>query len=162
MIRMRTALALALLIAAAGCSGDSSPTGTDGPVAFTEVFRDKSSGITQKRAEVISRPEEWQRVWDEIMSTRSPRPALPNVNFDNSILIVAALGNLGDACKHVRVDGVHRRGGTLEVTISEVRPPASCVCPPVTVQPVHVVAVPRAATGATYTWRTLTEGPPCN
>jgi hypothetical protein len=162
MNRMRITLALLLLFAFAGCGGDSSPTGTDGPVGFTEVFRDKASGRGTRGAEVISRQDRWGEVWNELMSTRSPKPPLPPVNFDTSILILAALGETPDSCRDVRIDQVNRSAGVLEVTISDVRSPPSCSCPPVVIQPVHVVAVPRAASGANYTWRNLIEGQPCN
>lgn len=162
MTPMRSALAFLLLLSVAGCNGDSSPTGPDGAIAFTEVYRDKNSGISRRRAEVISRQDAWERAWDEIMSSRAPKLPTPTVNFDDNILILAALGETPDSCKDVRIDQVNRSAGVLEVTISEVRPPASCVCPPVVVNPVQVVALPRAAAGANYTWKTRTEGQPCN
>lgn len=148
-------LLLALL---AGCSGDSSPTGPDGPIAFSDVYRDKASNITTRRAEIVSRSSRWDTVWSEIGGTASK----PAVDFEKNILIVAALGETGDSCKHVRITGVTRQGGALNVTIAETRLPPSCVCPPNTVRPVHVVSVPRAATSASFSWTSITEGNPCN
>jgi hypothetical protein len=153
---MRYALILLLI---AGCSGsESSPTGPDGPVQMTEVYKDQSTGVLGRRAEVISRESRWVEVWSEIVSNRSPKPALPAVNFDEKILVLAALGDTGDACKSVRIETVTRVAGALNISIAETRPPANCSCPPVTVQPVHVVAIPRAATDASFNWRTLTLG----
>jgi hypothetical protein len=154
-MRLASVVILAML---AGCGGESSPTGPDGPIAFSEVFRDKASGLGTRRAEIVSRDARWDALWTEIHGSASNKPV---VDFQRNILIVAALGETGDSCKHVRITGVERHLGALNVTIAETRLPPSCICPPNTVRPVHVVSVPRAATNATFSWITLTEGNPC-
>src|SRR5688572_6332517 len=128
-MRLASVVILAML---AGCGGESSPTGPDGPVAFAEVFRDKVSGLTTRRAEIVSRDARWDALWTEIRGSASNKPV---VDFDKNILIVAALGETGDSCKHVRITSVERRLGALNVTIAETRLPPSCVCPPNTVRP---------------------------
>jgi hypothetical protein len=153
---MRRLLPLLLLFACNGAS--SSPTGVDGVVPFVTVHREQSTGVKGKHAEIISRADVWQRTWDEIVSNRSPKPPLPAVDFEKNILIFAAMGETADACRSLVIDSVERRNGELLVSIKETRPPASCSCPPVTVQPVHVVSVPRAATGAAFLYRSVTEG----
>lgn len=158
----RAALALALILIAGCDRGASSPTSPDGVVPFTTVHTAQFSGIAVRRGEVISRADVWQRTWDEINATISPKPALPAVDFERNILLLAALGDEGDACKRVVIDRVERSGGALRVSVKETRPPASCVCPPVAVRPVHVVSIPRAATGASFDFRQVTEGPGCN
>lgn len=163
--RQLAAVAVAALLVFASCKGgsdSSSPTGPDGIVPFTTVYNDMYSGIRTPRAELISRADIWQRTWDEIMSDgRSPKPAIPAVDFDRNILIFAALGQTADSCKGIAVERVERRGGELLVSIKETRPPASCSCPPVVVNPVHVVSIPRAAAGVVFERRTVTEGPGC-
>jgi hypothetical protein len=147
---------IVLLVLLAACSGDS-PTGPDGPIVITNVLRDSSSNITSRRAEIISRSTRWETVWSEIRGTAT-RPA---VDFEKNMVIVAALGNTADSCKHVRVTGVERHLGALTITIAETRLPPNCVCPPNTVRPVHVVSIPRGATNASFNWTSLTEGT-CN
>ncbi len=157
----RAALALTLILVF-GCDRDSSPTSPDGAVAFTTVHTTQHSGIRTRRGEVIARADVWQRTWDEINATLSPKPPLPAVDFERNLLLLAALGETGDACKRVAIESVERRSGELRVSVKEIRAPASCVCPPVTVQPVHVVSVARAASGASFDFRSVTEGPACN
>ena len=158
----RLAPILALLVLASCNSDSSSPTGADGAVPFVTVHKEQSTGIKTRRAEIISRADLWAQAWEEIVSNRSPKPPVPVVDFERNIVILAALGETGDACKSVAIENVERRSGELQVSIKETRPPMSCVCPPVTVQPVHVVSVPRAATGAQFSFRSVTEGNPCN
>ncbi|HEX2061775.1 MAG TPA: hypothetical protein VHK90_13635 [Thermoanaerobaculia bacterium] len=155
------ALALSLaLVLLASCNGESDPTSPDGPVPFTEVAKQNSTGIRTRRAEIISRESRWIEVWDEITATQSPKPPRPQVNFETQILILAAYGETGDACRDVQIEKVDRRSGVLEVSILDKRREPNCAaCPAIVVQPVHVVSVARAATGASYTWRVTTQ--PC-
>lgn len=153
---MRTLL-LVVLVLIAGCSGDSDPTSPDGPVPFAQVAKEQFSGVMQRRAEVIALQSRWVQVWDEITSNRSPKPPLPNVDFEKELLILAAYGNTGDSCRDVQIEKVDRVNGALAVSILDKQRAANCpVCPPVTAQPVHVVSIPRAATGVSYSWRPTT------
>ena len=153
-------IAIALLIVF-GCGGDGI-TIPAGPVPMTRVFSDRHSGLRTPREELIVQPARWQLVWDEIMSTRSPKLPAPSVDFDRDVVIVVALGETGDACKSVVIEEVSHAGDLLFVRSKETRPPASCVCPPVTVQPVDIVTVSRRTTTATFSRRSVTEGAGCN
>ena len=148
---MRIQRIVAVLILLAACNGESNPTGTDGPVPTTEVYKSKTSGLAGRRGEVISRDSRWAEVWDEITAGMTPKPPLPAVNFENAILIVGALGEV-DSCTDGRIESVTRVSGALQISILEERRP-NCVCPAIVARPVHVVSVPRAATGASFEFR---------
>lgn len=167
----RAIVILALLFAA--CDGDESPTAPNQPgspnpplgqtVPFTLVYADKYSGIRAPRHELITQPARWQFVWDEIMSDgRSPRPPVPSVDFARQQLILAALGESPDACKDIEVESVRLAGDILQVSIKETRPPMSCSCPPVVVEPVDVIAIPRGTAKITFSRRSETVGAGCN
>ena len=163
-MRTGSLIATALLLLASCNSGsDSSPTGPDTIVPFVTVHREQITGVAQRRAELISRQDLWEKTWAEIVSNRFPKPPIPTVDFDRNLLIFVALGETPDSCKSVRIDDVRRRAsGELLVSVKETRPPPSCSCPPVVAFPVHVVAVPRSATGVAFTFESVTEGPGCN
>lgn len=150
---MRTPSIVAVMILLAACSGESNPTGTDGPVPTTQVYKAKTSGVAGRRGEVISRQSRWAEVWDEITAGMTPKPALPAVDFEKEILIVGAIGEV-DSCTDARIESVNRVAGALAISILEERRP-NCACPAIVARPVHVVAVPRAATGATFTFRSV-------
>jgi len=147
---MRYAALIILLIA--GCAGESSPTDPDGLVAYTDVYRSQTSGVMNRRAEVISREARWVEVWNEIVANQSPRPAMPAVNFDEKILVMASLGETANSCKLIDLQHVERKSGALIISVVESAPAPPCTCPPIVVQPVHVIAVPRLATDATFNW----------
>jgi hypothetical protein len=149
---MRRLLVLAITLACLACNGESNPTSPDGPVAFAQVYKSKTSGVNRQTAEIISRQARWVEAWDEITAGQSPKPAIPAVDFESVILIYASGGEIADSCSDIRIESVNRVGGALTVSIVEERRPG-CVCPPVVIHPVHVVSVPRAATGASFTFR---------
>lgn len=148
---MRIPRIVAVMILLAACNGESNPTGTDGPVPTTQVYKAKTSGLSGRRGEVISRQSRWAEVWDEITAGMTPKPALPAVDFENALLIVGAIGD-SDACTDARIESVTRVSGELQVSILEERRP-NCACPAIVARPVHVVSVPRAATGAAFSFR---------
>jgi hypothetical protein len=145
-------LVLAVVLALAACNGESNPTSPDGPVPFTQVYKSKSSGVNRQTAEIISRQQRWVEVWDEITAGQSPKPAIPVVDFENVILIYASGGEIANSCNDIRIESVNRVNGALSVSIVQELRPSTCVCPPVTIHPVHVVSVPRAATGASFSF----------
>lgn len=153
---MRIQRIVAVMILLAACNGESNPTGTDGPIAATQVYKSKTSGLAGRRGEVISRQSRWVEVWDEITAGMTPKPALPAVDFENALLIVGAVGEV-DSCSDGRIESVTRVSGALQVSILEERRP-NCTCPAIVVRPVHVVSVPRAATGAEFSFRIVNLG----
>ena len=102
-------LLLLLVFGAVSCNGESGPTGSDGPVPFSQVYKNKNSGISRRGAEVVSRQSRWDEVWAEIGATT----AKPVVNFEENILIVAALGTTGDACRDMKIEKVDRSAKPL-------------------------------------------------
>lgn len=149
---MRLPKIVAALILLAGCGGESTPTGTNGPVPTVQVYKSKTSAIQGRRAEIVSRQSRWVEVWDEITASQSPKPAIPVVDFDNVLLIFAAGGELAHSCSDIRIESVTRTDGALAISILEERRP-TCTCPAVVIRPVHVVSAPRAATNATFEFR---------
>ena len=149
---MRIQRIVAVMILLAACKGESNPTGTDGFVPTVLVYKSKTSGIAGRRAEIISRQSPWIEAWDQVTAGQSPKPPLPAVNFDESILVFVAGGELSNSCSDIRIESVNRVDGALEVSILEERRP-NCTCPAIVVRPVHIVSVPRAATGASFTFR---------
>ena len=146
---------LLLLVMSGGCFGgdNASPTSPDGIVSYADVYMSQTSGFATRHAEVISRESRWAEVWEQITATQSPKPARPAVNFEERILVVVALGETAATCHFVKVDNVQRVDGELRIAVVDAAPQVpGCACPIGSVQPVHVIAVPRLATSASFTW----------
>jgi hypothetical protein len=156
----KVVLSLLALFSLATCH--ESPTAPGGPLTFSTVWKEQQTGLYARREEVIGTDTRWTQVWAEIVANRSPKPAVPAVDFSTSSLILVARGETGDACRTIEIDRVEADGGTYRVAVQDLRSPMSCSCPAVTVQPVHVVAVPRVAAAVVATYRSVTIGSPCN
>jgi hypothetical protein len=164
---IRTAgIFLSLLLVIAGCSEDDSPTAPapTQPVAFDTVADERTSGLRFVRRELIDDASQWATVWAEIMSTRSPAPPLPSVDFTRDVVILAAMGEQPDACWDTAIRNVTLTGNRFGVTIEEFRPHQSCVCPPIVAQPVHAVRVrrPERIPTASFTVERTIGTQPCN
>lgn len=129
---------------------------------MVEMYKDRYTGVQTKREEIITSSARWESVWQEIVSNRSPKPARPSVNFSSHVLVFVARGETADSCRTIAINRVEVDRGQFDVFVDDIRSPMSCSCPPVTVQPVHVVAVARVASTATFHDRSVTEGPECN
>jgi hypothetical protein len=150
---------LAAFLALGGCG--VLPTEPSGTLPLLEIHKESGTGVISKREEVISSQARWHVVWQEINSYRSPSLPEPVVDFGSYVLIFVARGLTGDACRSIAIERVDLRHGSFEVLVNDVRPPLSCSCPPITVQPVHVVAVPRVAEKATFQYASITVGAEC-
>ncbi len=148
-----------LLSLTIGCGGLTTEPGSS--VAMVEIHREQQTGVHSQREEIISTQGQWDAVWQEIVSNRSPKPAAPAVDFSHQVLIFVARGESGDACRQVAIDRVELRKGSFEVFVSDLRPPMSCICPAVTVQPVDIVAVPPLAHSASFHYASVTVGAEC-
>jgi hypothetical protein len=129
---------------------------------MVEIHREQATGVHSKREEIISSQAKWDAVWQEIVSNRSPKPPQPAIDFSSQVLIFVARGETGDACRQIAISRVELRYRGFDVFVNDVRPPMSCICPPVTVQPVDIVAVSRVAQTATFHYTSATVGPECN
>jgi hypothetical protein len=130
-------------------------------LAMVEIHKEQRTGVHSKREEIISSQAKWDAVWQEIVSDRSPKPPEPGVDFSRRVLIFVARGETGDACRQIAIDRIELRHASFEVFVNDIRPPMSCICPPITVQPVDIVAVPRVAQSATFQYSSITVGAEC-
>src|SRR5687768_4038429 len=152
-------VACSFAFAVLGCAG--LPNERSELLRLTDVHRESSTGTRVKREEIITSPDRWREVWQEIVSNRSPKPALPPVDFSSTALVYVARGETGDACRSIRITRVQLLGGHATVFVKDSRPPMSCSCPPITIQPVHVVAIPRVPASSTFQYESVIEGPAC-
>jgi len=131
-------------------------------LSFSTVHQDRYSGIARRRGEVIVNAGRWEAVWQEMHSDRSPQPSLPPIDFGKETLVLAAMGEEGDACWTTEIAEVLAMKESLRVGVLEKRAPMSCACPAVVVHPVHVVRIPRRDRPASFSFDRVIAGGPCS
>lgn len=123
---------------------DDSPTAPGDGLAFETVAKASYSGFSEPTREVVRTPGEWAEVWQTLHAGQSEVPALPAIDFDREMVVVAAAGARANGCYSIDVTAARRRGnGAVEFELTETVPGPACGCTQAITQPVHAVRVAR-------------------
>lgn len=153
-------IVLALAVACAGCDSNSpSPTTPHlpaGPVAMVVLSTTQSSGVHGSRRQVIREDAAFAAAWDEIFEPFLPPPPRPEVDFEQSVVAIAASGERPNGCYLISADEAFSNGVHIVVRVTESEPGPLCSCTANLVEPVAVVQVPRAGGDVVFETRTET------
>ena len=143
------ALLAGVVLAAGGCglsSVDGVPAdATPVPEERVEPLLDASyAGFDERTRQVIRTPEAWEGAWRQLHEGRSPVPERPAVDFDSSMVVLAAMGSRPTGGYDIQAESVHRDGESLFVVVRETSPGDSCIVTQVFTAPTTAVRVPRA------------------
>jgi hypothetical protein len=137
--------ALGCLVAA--CSGSapnprSEPGAVVSRIDSSEILLRTGRGLGDPTRTVIRDSVAWDEFWSQANALIEPAPALPPVNFADSMLLVAALGTQATGGNSVLIDSV-ARGTALRVFVTTVTPGPDCRTTLAITWPVQVVRVAR-------------------
>ena len=157
-VRPAIAGVAALMLFVVACAEPVTPGIPNGAsrVADDEVdtlAREHFSGATSSARVVVTTPEEWAAVWEWIYAPYTPKPALPAVDFAQSVVVVASLSERSSGGYGIDVDDVYRTDSEIVVELRETAPGSSCVVTAALTQPVVAVRVPRGAGDITFVER---------
>lgn len=152
--RVMGVVALGALVALAACRSGGGPPPPEEPEApmvplapGAELYYDDSGGVTQEIREVVRDPEGLREMWEQATEPRSEPPPVPDVDFEESMVLVVGAGRMSPGDR-IQVDsaGVRTERTTEdEEEIFEVivRTVEACVDVSGEAFPLHVVRVPR-------------------
>lgn len=138
--------ATALVLACARQEATEPPVGsaTQLPVERVDTLvRELNTGVTERKRDVIRSQEEWGAFWARVYAPLRPVPELPAVNFEESVIVVASMGERSSGGYAIDVDEVEQTDAGLRVVVRETSPGASCMTTAALTQPVVAVRVPR-------------------
>ncbi len=127
------------------------------PVPMQRVLTEQYTGLDQPLRLVIRNPEQWQSIWSEVMRDRYPITTPPAVDFGQSMVILAAMGIHNTGGHAISIEGVHRSGGRLFVTVRQVSPGPGCMTTQALTSPVDAVQVPKGDEAVTFIERQETQ-----
>lgn len=113
------------------------------PLPFDTIRKEKGSAISEKRTYVINTNKEWKKLWNAMNGFLSEPLPLPEVDFENKMLIAVFQGYQASIA-NITITDIIKRGNNLTVKVKEVvlgkyiSPP----CPPITanvITPFHIV-----------------------
>jgi hypothetical protein len=111
-----------------------------------------NSGLNTRTGKLILDTPTWRATWDSLFANvaADQKPLLPDIDFTNVVVLLAAAGNTPTQLVSFRIAGVRAGPGVLEVTVESDWP--QCGGLPVVTTPAHIVSVPRMATEAHFTF----------
>ncbi len=130
------------------CSSGAPIPGADAPapavtrIDSSAIVLASGQGLGDPTRAVIRDSTAWEAFWNQAHALVEPAPPVPAVNFEESMLLVAALGTRSTGGHAVMIDSV-ARGPTLRVFVTAVAPGADCMTTMSISWPVQVVRVPR-------------------
>jgi hypothetical protein len=96
---------------------------------------------------VINNHEEFEAIWEELYSTLSPTPELPEIDFDEYTVIAVMMGAQPTGGYSIQIEKVSEADGVIGVKISENEPGTSCSTIQVVTSPFHIVKIPNRDSG---------------
>ena len=148
------------LLVAGGCDSPFGPSGEVLPVVrLTGEPRSFTwhSGLTDPERIVVRDATAWAVTWKRIWAPSSPPPPLPEIDFAQEMVVVAALGQRPTNGYDIFIDTATASGADVSVSVRSV---ASCGFLTVVTHPVDVARLPRR-TGKVRFKEKEDQGRPC-
>lgn len=160
MIRSVGAVLAVVLVAASGCSNFLAIG--DGPQVPIVRLRAEPysftfySGITSSERIVVRDADSWRSVWAEIYKGYTPTPALPQVDFAQEMIVVAALGSRPTGGFGILFDDANEGdGGSTVVRVRTISPHSNCGVTTAVTSPVDIARLPRRDGGVHFVDRAV-------
>src|SRR5688500_5722691 len=83
---------------------------TPQPVDTTFKYFRFNNGVTTARRSVIQDVATWSALWAQIVSTHSPKPPVPAVDFSREMVLFAAMGTRNSGGFVMSIDSVWTSG----------------------------------------------------
>ncbi len=92
--------------------------------------------------QVVRSGEDWSRIWDEWQAGRYPPAPLPDVDFADEMVLVAAMGSRPSSGYGIMIDSLQDLGSELVAHVRTLSPASGCVVLTVITRPAVAVAAP--------------------
>jgi hypothetical protein len=111
------------------------------------------SGIPDSQRVVIRDAAAWRQYWTVIHRPFIPPPAMPEVDFDQEMILVAAMGTRPTGGFVIRIDSVTADSARVLVQVTKILPGRGCAVPAAVTQPVDLVRLPATALPVSFAER---------
>ena len=108
---------------------------------FVTVDRGFNSGIRERKLLLIKTEKEWKALWQAHVSISSPPKAVPAVDFDKEMIVVAFSGEKPSGGHRMEIVKIEEDTGQreLRVIFRETKPPSDAMVTAALTQPYHLV-----------------------
>jgi hypothetical protein len=105
----------------------------------------QNSGLRDSLRTVIRDRAAFAELWARMYASYGERPAVPDVDCEREMIVVAALGTRGTGGFGIYLDSASIAGNTLLVHVRRVEPGPNCGTTQALTEPVDLARVPRDA-----------------
>jgi hypothetical protein len=105
----------------------------DGPSAFSSY-----SGLTDAARLVVRDSGAWRRLWQRVNQPFIPAPAAPAIDFQQEMIVVAALGTRPSAGHDIMIEGAEEDSAGIEIVVRRSEPAPGCPVAAAVTQPVDM------------------------
>jgi hypothetical protein len=102
---------------------------------------DDNSGLVDSVRAVVRDSAAWHSLWAEINRPFIPPPALPSIDFDRDIIVVAALGARPTGGYGIMIEGATEDSSGIEVSVVQSSPGHGCALSAARTEPVDLARI---------------------
>lgn len=102
------------------------------------------SGFDRSARLVIRDAAAWKAAWEQIWARVIPKPELPGIDFDQQMVVLAAMGSRPTGGHGIFIQGAHQGEAHIEVSVRSTSPGAGCMVTQAFTAPVDVILLPRS------------------
>ncbi len=112
-------------------------------LTFETISKQSYSGHNSSQNYVITETSQWSNLWDIVHSTMTPKPDLPNVNFNNEMVIAVFQGSRLTGGYNIEITKIIEEENFVEVYVKETSPSPGDIVTQALTQPYHIVKTKR-------------------
>ena len=138
-------------------SGSEAPKEGGKTVEVSELAAGNYCGVNEELHKLISSKEEFVDLWKKVYSTRTPQPTVPEVNFEESLVVACFMGMRNTGGYKLEVSSVNKSGTQLEVMLTYSSPGSGCMVTEALTQPFYIGKVEKGdITDASFSTKSQT------
>jgi len=115
------------------------------------------SGIEDSLRLVVRDEQAWRAIWRVIHRRVAPVPPLPSIDFQQEMVVVAALGARRSGGFGIRVDSATDLGDSVEIVVRKDVPGKGCLLSSALTQPLDLVRLPARPLPVRFRDRSVVE-----
>ncbi|MDD2665590.1 MAG: protease complex subunit PrcB family protein [Methanocellales archaeon] len=112
-------------------------------LTFETISKGSSSDHDERKDYVIRDLSEWGTLWGKVHSRVSLTPPLPNVNFEDEMVIAVFQGSHPTGGYAIEITQIVEKESSIEVFVKETSPSPDSVVTQAFTQPYHIVKTKR-------------------
>ena len=112
-------------------------------LTFEDISKGSYSGHDERNDYVIRDSSEWENLWGKVQSRVSPTPDLPDINFNDEMVIAVFQGSHSTGGYAIEITKIVEKENSVEVFVKETSPSPDSVVTQAFTQPYHIVKTKR-------------------